>query len=124
MSVLPSNSICPSKHEICIVFTDDPLAPDNTINCRLFLGNFSIRPFGRQALLIMLLAGPSLSLYARSMSMRRLGIVRLSRWYCSRRSRSSSWVKSSFIFMLTPLAAHALPAKKLKARVRLVKMTE
>jgi len=46
----PSNSICPSRQEICMVFTMDPLAPDRTINCRLFDGNLVIRPLGRQVL--------------------------------------------------------------------------
>lgn len=47
---LPSNSIWPSRQDICIVFTVDPLAPDWTINCRLFCGNLQTRPAGRQVL--------------------------------------------------------------------------
>lgn len=29
---LPSNSICPKRHEICMVLTVEPFAPDCTIN--------------------------------------------------------------------------------------------
>ena len=46
----PSNSICPSKHEICIVFTVEPLAPDVTISCKLFSGNLHKSPAGRHVL--------------------------------------------------------------------------
>lgn len=47
---LPSNSIWPSRHEICIVLTVEPLAPEPTINWRLFSGNLHRRPAGRQVL--------------------------------------------------------------------------
>lgn len=50
--LLPSNSIWPSRHEICIVLTVEPLAPDWTISCRLFSGNFFINPTGRHNLRI------------------------------------------------------------------------
>lgn len=46
----PSNSIWPSKQEICIVLTIDPLAPDNTISCKLFSGNLHVNPAGKQVL--------------------------------------------------------------------------
>lgn len=46
----PSNSICPSKHDICIVFTVEPFAPDCTISCRLLSGNEHKRPAGKQVL--------------------------------------------------------------------------
>ena len=105
-NISPSSSICPSKQEICMVLTVEPLAPERTISCRLLLGNFSIKPLGRHALLIALLAGFSFSLYPRSMSARRLGIFRLSRWYTSRRSFKSSGLISSLGFRPTPMAAH------------------
>lgn len=47
---LPSNSICPKEPEICTVLTEDPLAPDPTINWRLFSGNLQSKPSGTQAL--------------------------------------------------------------------------
>jgi len=38
--ILPSSSIFPKQlHDICIVFTVDPFAPDCTISCKLLLGN-------------------------------------------------------------------------------------
>lgn len=47
---LPSNSICPSRQEICMVFTVEPFAPEPTINCKLFSGNLQSNPAGRQTL--------------------------------------------------------------------------
>lgn len=47
---LPSNSICPNEPDICTVLTEDPFAPDPTINCKLFSGNLQSRPSGTQAL--------------------------------------------------------------------------
>lgn len=46
----PSNSIWPSRQEICIVFTVEPFAPELTINCKLFSGNLHSKPAGRHTL--------------------------------------------------------------------------
>lgn len=47
---LPSNSIWPRQHEICMVLTVEPLAPDPTINCKLLSGNLQSKPAGKQIL--------------------------------------------------------------------------
>lgn len=48
----PSNSIWPSRQEICIVFTVEPFAPELTINCKLFSGNLHSKPAGKHTLQI------------------------------------------------------------------------